>query len=404
VNRLNASVACERRWCAAPVCRSWAPHPDAGCWRRFAGALLILLAIVFSPVASAHKASDSYLVLTRTADGWSGRWDIALRDLDYALELDANADGAITWGELRAAAPAVVGYAFSRLGASAGGARCAPVPAGMQVDRHSDGAYAVLDFTLACAASPLVVDYSLLFDLDPTHRGLLRAEQHGTTETAVFSPDRMHIEVGATGRLSTLRQYWAEGVWHIWLGFDHILFLLALLLPAVLAREDGRWRQVTSFRAALLDVAAVVTAFTVAHSLTLTLAVLGVVSVPARLVESVIAATVLAAALNNLFPVVSRRRAAVAFVLGLVHGLGFANVLVDLGLPSGALAVALFGFNLGVETGQLAIVSLFLPAAYALRRGWFYRRIALQAGSVVVAIVAAVWLVERSLGLRLLAL
>jgi hypothetical protein len=118
----------------------------------------------------------------------------------------------------------------------------------------------------------------------------------------------------------------------------------------------------------------------------------------------VIAATVLAAALNNLFPVVSRRRAAVAFVLGLVHGLGFANVLVDLGLPRDALAVALFGFNLGVETGQVAIVSLFLPAAYALRRGWFYRRIALQAGSAAVAIVAAVWLVERSLDLRLLPL
>jgi hypothetical protein len=244
----------------------------------------------------------------------------------------------------------------------------------------------------------------LFFDLDPTHRGLLRAEQHGGTETAVFSPDRTRIEIGTTGRLTTLRQYWSEGVWHIWVGFDHILFLLALLLPAVLAREDGRWRQVASFRAALLDVAAVVTAFTVAHSLTLTLAVLGIVSVPSRLVESVIAATVLAAALNNLFPVVSRRRAAVAFVLGLVHGLGFANVLADLGLPRDALATALFGFNLGVETGQLAIVSAFLPIAYALRSGWFYRRIALQAGSAAVALVAAVWLVERSLGLRLLPL
>ena len=370
-------------------------------WARLHAATLLLLGLAFAPCATAHKASDSYLALTRTSAGWEGRWDIALRDLDYALELDANADGAITWGELRAAEPAVVAYAFSRLAATAAGAKCAPAPVGLKVDRHSDGAYAVLGFTLACTASPLVVDYTLLFDLDPTHRGLLRGEQYGATQTAVFSPDRTRIEVGATGRLATLRQYWNEGVWHIWLGFDHILFLLALLLPAVLAREDGRWRQVASFRAALLDVAAVVTAFTVAHSLTLTLAVLGIVSVPSRLVESVIAATVLAAALNNLFPVVSRRRAAVAFVLGLVHGLGFANVLVDLGLPRDALATALFAFNLGVETGQLAIVSAFLPIAYALRSGWFYRRIALQAGSAVVALVAAVWLVERSLNVRL---
>jgi hypothetical protein len=373
-------------------------------WERLPAAILFLVALVFAPAASAHKASDSYLSLMRTAEGWTGRWDIALRDLDYALELDANADGAITWGELSAARPAILDYAYSRLGATAGDAPCAPASSNFQVDRHSDGAYAVLTFTLACTGVPLVVDYGLLFDLDPTHRGLLRAEQGGGTETAVFSPERRRIEIGSTSRLSTLRQYWNEGVWHIWLGFDHVLFLLALLLPAVLAREAGGWRQVTSFRAALLDVAAVVTAFTLAHSLTLTLAVLGIVSVPSRLVESVIAATVLAAALNNLFPVVSRRRAIVAFVLGLVHGLGFANVLVDLGLPRDALAVALFGFNLGVETGQLAIVSVFLPLAFTLRGGWFYRRVALQSGSAIVALVAAIWLLERSLNLRLLPL
>jgi hypothetical protein len=363
--------------------------------------ILLLLCFVFAPVASAHKASDSYLSLVRTADGWNGRWDIALRDLDYALALDANADGVITWGELSAARPAVLDYAYSRVGATTAGAPCAPAPSGLQVDHHSDGAYAVLSFTLACTRTPLVIDYGLLFDLDPTHRGLLRAEQGGQTETAVFSPERTRIELGTTSKLATLRQYWNEGVWHIWLGFDHILFLLALLLPAVLARDASGWRQVTSFRAALLDVAAVVTAFTMAHSLTLTLAVLGMVSVPSRLVESVIAATVLAAALNNLFPVVRRRRAIVAFVLGLVHGLGFANVLVDLGLPRDALAVALFGFNLGVETGQLAIVSVFLPLAFALRGGWFYRRVALQSGSALVALVAAIWLVERSLNIRL---
>jgi HupE / UreJ protein len=373
--------------------------------KRWFIAVLWFAALVVSGSACAHKASDSYLSLTRDDTGWRGRWDIALRDLDYAVPLDANADGNITWGELRAQRDTILGYAFSRLSATAADTACAPVADdGLRVERHSDGAYAVLQFTLPCTAAPLVVDYRLLFDLDPTHRGLLNATQGGATQTAVFAPERTRIEIGATSRLTTLRQYWNEGVWHIWLGYDHILFLLALLLPAVLSREHGRWRQVASFRAALLDVASVVTAFTVAHSLTLTLAVLGVVSVPSRLVESTIAATVLAAALNNLFPVVNRRRAAVAFVLGLVHGLGFANVLVDLGLPRDALAIALFGFNLGVETGQLAIVTVFLPVAFALRGGWFYRRVALQTGSAAVALVAAVWLIERSLNLRLLPL
>jgi hypothetical protein len=367
-------------------------------------AALLVLACLWAAGAQAHKASDSYLTLTRTDAGWTGRWDIALRDLDDALGLDADADGALTWGELKAAERSVTGYAFSRLRASAAGEACAPAIGELRVDRHSDGAYAVLGFALRCTRAPLVIDYGLLFDLDPTHRGLLRVEQGGATETAVLAPERPRIEIGTTTRLDTLRQYWREGVWHIWLGFDHLLFLLALLLPAVLAREAGRWRQAASFRAALVDVARVVTAFTIAHSLTLSLAVLGLVSVPARLVESVIAATVLAAALNNLYPVVSRRRALVAFALGLVHGLGFANVLADLGLPRDALAVALCGFNLGVETGQLALVTLFLPVAYALRGGWFYRRVALQAGSAAVAVIAGLWFLERSFDLRLLPL
>jgi hypothetical protein len=266
--------------------------------KRYLQWMLVVFGLAFAASVSAHKASDSYLSIVRAKDGWTGHWDIALRDLDYAPRARrANADGAITRGEL--AREARDPDCASRISVRRRVATCTPSPSGFQVDRHSDGAYAVLAFTLACTGTPLVVDYRLLFELDPTHRGLLRAEQGGATETAVFSPDRNRIEIGSTSRLTTLRQYWNEGVWHIWLGYDHILFLLALLLPAVLAREGGRWRQVTSFRAALLDVASVVTAFTVAHSLTLTLAVLGVVSVPSRLVESTIAATVLAAALNN---------------------------------------------------------------------------------------------------------
>src|SRR4029453_3174310 len=118
--------------------------------KRYLQSILVVLGLAVAANASAHKASDSYLSLVRAKEAWSGRWDIALRDLDYALELDANADGAITWGELRAAEPAVVDYAFSRLAATAAGAKCAPAPAGLKVDRHSDGAYAVLGFTLAC--------------------------------------------------------------------------------------------------------------------------------------------------------------------------------------------------------------------------------------------------------------
>ena len=146
----------------------------------------------------------------------------------------------------------------------------------------------------------------------------------------------------------------------------------------------------------------IATAFTLAHSITLTLATLSVVALPSRLVESAIAASVVLAALNNIWPLFHGRRALVAFAFGLIHGCGFASVLCDLGLPKSALLLSLVGFNLGVEIGQIAIVSLFLPLAFLSRNSVIYRRGILGAGSFMIALVALVWLMERGLNVRLL--
>jgi HupE / UreJ protein len=163
-----------------------------------------------------------------------------------------------------------------------------------------------------------------------------------------------------------------------------------------------RWEPSESFRVAFIDVLKIVTAFTVAHSITLSLATLQVVSLPARISESAIALSVMLAALNNLFPIIGASRWIVAFGFGLVHGFGFASVLTDLGLPKGALAVALVGFNLGVEAGQIAIVGVFLPLAYLLRGTWLYRGVVLVGGSGAIVAIAALWFVERAFELKFL--
>lgn len=365
--------------------------------------LILLLGLV--PAAFAHKPSDSYLSLTPRAGGWTARWDIALRDLEYAIGLDGDGDGAITWGELRARENAVVDYALEHLTLRAGDVTCTARPGPMQVVQHSDGAYAVLDLTLDCpVAGAQALDYRLFFALDPSHRGLLRVDAATGTETAVLSPEqpRHLLNAPPASGWQQLASYWQEGVWHIWVGFDHLLFLLALLLPAVLWRENGRWRPAMALRPVLLETAAIVTAFTLAHALTLTLAVLGVVDLPSRWVESVVALTVVLAALNNLFPVVKARRWSLAFALGLIHGFGFASVLRGLNLPADTLALALAGFNLGVETGQLVIAAVVLPLAFALRQTWLYRRLALPVGSAAVALLALVWCLERGLNINLL--
>ena len=367
--------------------------------------LLAILLLLLPGAASAHKPSDSYLSLRVEGPELRGHWDIALRDLELAVGLDGDGDGHITWGELRASRGAVEGYAGSRLAIASGGLVCPLRFEELLTDRHTDGAYAVLRFDARCADSPsgLDVDYALLFDLDPLHRGLLRIESGGATSTAIFGIDsaRQRLALGKEPVLRTLRRYAREGVWHIWIGADHVLFLLCLLLPAVLRREEGRWHPVPRLRDALGQVLRLVTAFTAAHSITLSLAALGWIALPSRLVESAIAASVALAALDNLHPLFGGRRTALAFGFGLVHGMGFASVLADLGLPGGSLVPALLGFNLGVELGQLAIVAALVPLAFALRGSAGYRRVAFPAGSAAIAVLAAAWLAERSLAIRL---
>lgn len=369
--------------------------------------LFVFLALALNiATAHAHKPSDSYLSLKPAGQNVEGQWDIALRDLDFAIGLDADGNGEITWGELRAQHGAVAAYAMTRLRLKSGGADCPTQVSAHLVDNHSDGAYAVLRFSATCPQpiEKLGVDYRLFNDIDPQHRGLLRLKLATGTTAAIFGPEKPLQEFALAGssRLEQFVDYLKHGTWHIWIGYDHILFLLSLLLPAVVVFTRHRWQPVGDFRTAFWDVFRIVTAFTVAHSITLSLAALGVIQIPTRIVESAIALSVVLAAANNIYPLVLGRRWVVAFFFGLIHGFGFASVLGDLGLPQGALLVALVAFNVGVEVGQLAIVAAFLPFAYALRHTLFYRRVVLQGGSAAIIIVAAIWLAERVFDLKLI--
>lgn len=369
--------------------------------------LLAVLLCAFSAVpAHAHKPSDSYLTFEIDGETIAGQWDIALRDLDFAIGLDVDGNGALTWDEVRNKHAEIAAYALSRLSLTADGKPCASRVVQHQIDTHSDGAYEVLRFSARCGGrvTRLGIGYALFFDIDPQHHGLVNIVSGGHSATGIFSPEHaaQEFSVASGGRLRELLAYGRDGVWHIWVGFDHILFLISLLLPAVLQRQDGKWRPAAEFRTSFVDVLKIVTAFTVAHSITLTLATLGVVSLPSRWVESAIALSVIVAALNNLYPLVRGRRWIAAFAFGLIHGFGFASVLMDLRLPQGVLALALFGFNAGVEVGQMAIVAIFLPVAYLLRASWFYRRVAFVGGSALIVLLASVWLVERAFDLRLI--
>ena len=368
--------------------------------------LLVIACLLFSLPAWAHKPSDSYLSLTIQNDRIEGQWDINLRDLADAIGLDSDGDGQLTWGEVRTKHDEIRSYALSRLALSADQQACTTEALEQLIDHHTDGAYSVLRFRSDCNGpiERLVVDYRLLFDIDAQHKGLLRLTQGGHISTAIFSRESPAQEFSVAERSlwNESRQFIHEGIWHIWLGFDHVLFLLALLLPAVLIRVDDRWQAAGNFSSVCWNVVSIVTAFTVAHSLTLSLAALDIVQLPSRLVEATIAASVVLAGLGNLYPTMMSRRWMIAFGFGLIHGFGFAAVLTDLGLPHDSLLLSLVSFNVGVEIGQLAIVAAFLPLTYLIRRSWSYPRLVLTGGSLAVIVIALVWFTERAFDLQLL--
>lgn len=368
--------------------------------RHSAWLLGLLLCVTLR--CQAHVASNSFVQLQFNGSRLTGSLALAVRDGELAVGLDNNHDGQVTWGEARAAQAAVVLYLQQHFKLSTAAQPCVVQFGAMQIDARVDGNYLWLPFTGQCAAAPeqLDIDYRVLDQEDPSHRALLNLTAQGVTQTAVLGGphSRQSLDLDHPSPWYAFREYLQAGIWHIWSGIDHLLFLLSLLLPAVLLRRAGHWQAVSQPQPALFGILKVVTAFTLAHSITLSLAAFDIIRLPSRLTESVIAASIIVGALNNVFPVVTKARWRIAFAFGLLHGFGFASVLSDMGLPRGARLVSLVAFNLGVETGQLAVVLAVMPVAYLLRHTRLYQRGVMPWGSAAIASLALVWFVQRALG------
>ncbi len=388
--------------------------------RLLRAVLAVVASLCCAGLACAHKASDSYLQLDVVPAGLEVRWDIALRDLDIAIDLDSDADGKLTWGEIRTAWPRIEAYAMQHLAIEG----CPLTAKGRGLERRNDGAYAVLYLTSSCVlpAQPRI-SYSLFAEVDPTHRGIAKVQRPGAElvlsvlEPAVATPSAGagSSASGGEGRASgadaagtraasapSRWEFLGEGVRHILTGYDHVLFLLCLLLPSVMRRTPAGWRPVERLSQAVWPVVGIVSAFTVAHSITLALAALKVVSLTPSFIEPAIAVTIILAALDNVLPFFPVRRVVVTFFFGLIHGFGFAAVLSELNLPRAAFAWALLQFNVGLELGQLLIVAVATTALFTLRLWRGYARVVIGGGSLVAIVIGALWLIERTANVSIL--
>lgn len=362
----------------------------------------MLLTVLLATSTQAHQASEAYLSYRVEGADVEQRLDIALRDLDRDLGLDADGDGNLSWGEVRQRWPDIERLADGAVRFTAEGRPCDRLGETLpQLDTHSDGTHAVLVSRWRCGATvdELVIDYRLFAATDVGHRGLARLVGSAGVPL-VLAPGAGPQRLSA--RHSGAVAFVAEGMAHIASGLDHVLFLVTLLLVAVWQRHGPGWAPRIQARAAVAETLKLVTAFTLAHSVTLGLAASGALNPPSRWVESLIALTVLLAALDNLRPFIPGPRWAMVGLFGLVHGIGFAGPLKDLGLGGRELILPLLGFNAGVELGQLAVVALLLPLGLALRKQRVYRRWIVPLGSGVIAVLALLWCLERSFELQLL--
>lgn len=384
--------------------------------------LCFALAISTMPLtALAHKASDSYLHLDPVQNGIHVSWEVALRDLDAVMDLDANHNGKLTWGEVEDRRNDIEDKLTQSLLLVGGDQQACKMSAqDFGYISHGDGGYVVVVWNAVCADNRITAIRSTLFQrIDPSHRVLVAT---GAIPLALAPGERREtdlralpvasVEPGKAAPASVITNtdendhsvlaFIKEGVMHIFTGPDHILFLLSLLLPAVLLR-DGQydWKPQVSLRSVLTTVAWTATAFTISHSITLACAVLGIFRPPSSIIEPLIALTVLLSAVNNVRPLWKLSSAATAFMFGFIHGFGFADALVPMQLSPSVLAGALFGFNVGVEIGQLTIITAFCLVAFPLRAWRGYIPWMMRGGSFVTAAIATIWIAERLFSIQI---
>lgn len=391
--------------------------------------LLALVFIAYSNIADAHAPDQSYIYVDIHKDKMGGRFEATAKDLNRSIGL--NIPDPIQMKDLEPHLEKIYAYLKSKSSFSANGQtfdiKFSEVEI-LPLNELDDFAY--FYFTLEGfeeVPDAMDIKYECFFDTDPIHRGMFIVEYNWKAGvinnesfiSLVFSPDNTQQQLSLTD-LSLWKGFVALvklGIWHIWIGLDHILFIVALILPSVVRRRaslkdeslvdtnvtaaySNSWLPVAKFKPAFIYIISIVTFFTIAHSITLALASLQIINLPSRFVESIIAISIALAALHNITPIFKGREWLIAFLFGLFHGFGFASVLGEKGISGDYLVLSLLGFNVGVEIGQVLIICMVFPVLFLIRKLNIYPKIVTY-GSVLLILISLYWFIERALDVEL---
>jgi hydrogenase/urease accessory protein HupE len=373
-------------------------------------ALLALMPVLLSAQrAEAHNGVESYVYLDIFDDTIAGNIQYPVTDLNELLGLSIPQDRQGAFDAMTANLDTLHAYTNQHFAIGSGAQAWGIEYTGYRVLEISAGTYAILEFEVADQLSPVprqfTVDYSAIITEKDDRTALLLIANDWATGTFRNEGDSLLrytadntsqvVDLEDASWLKGMSAVIGLGMEHIRIGSDHILFVLALVLPSVLVfRRSEGWLPARTFGRSLWRVLKIVTMFTIAHSITLALGGLEIVELPPRFVEAVIAISIALAALHNIRPMFVNKEWLLAFGFGLFHGFGFAGLLSELGLDRSNRIASLLGFNIGIEIGQMVIILLIFPALFLLRRTRPYLGI-MYAGSVALALVALGWALER---------
>jgi hypothetical protein len=369
------------------------------CW-------LILLAS-FTCSIQAHQMSTGYLNLdlsTYQEQSIQGQLQLRWFDVDSQIKLDNNLDGQLQWQEVVSQKDQILQFVEANLSFQANQQRCVlTMPEGLQADTHFDEGYLSVALITDCKSQnidDLVIKYTGVFAQDPEHKLIINLTGIGSDKAGIASQvisvdqQQVNIDLQSSDWFSVLSSYVYQGIVHIFIGTDHILFLVVLVLTSVLIYQNGKWIPKLNNSQVVKDTAWVITAFTLAHSVTLSATALGWIVPSSRWVEFGIALSIVLTALNNLWPLVTRL-SLITFGFGLLHGMGFASVLGELGLSEQHTLLSILAFNIGVEAGQLIILLALLPVLFFCRSKQWYPKYGLKLGSIIIGIIAINWSIQR---------
>ena len=381
-------------------------------FRYLIGTTVFLVAMFCGTSLFAHSVGENYIFLNVHKDSIDGRFEIHFQDLKDKLGIHVKGESSEQLEVINATVTQVRNYIRKNFKISGGGEDFNLVFTKQLVLEIPKGNFAQYFFTLETGPVPDVLEFrhSMFYENDSFHRGLLlveynqRTNTHNKTEQTalIFSKQTgvQQLDLNAVPTLLRPRDMIWQGVLHIWIGIDHILFILAIIVTTLMIWEGDKWVPVPNFKKAFFNVLSIFTVFTIAHSITLGLAALEFVKVPSRLVESIIALSIVLVAVNNIFSKVKHHGSLLIILgLGLFHGLGFASVMGHLPFRMQHLLRYVLGFNIGVEFGQIAIVTTTFPILYLLRENRAYVPVVIKGVSIVLSIVATVWFVQRVFGL-----